>query len=79
VSKSCIECKHWYWDAGYPDYSDLTPGECWESYCRKKHWQANGFKESQVSWANKLMTARACKDFELADYATPPTPGAERD
>jgi hypothetical protein len=66
--RTCIDCKFWYFDGGSPTYSALTVGENWSSWCMKKHWEADGTNEDSRSYRSKLLTARMCQDFVLADY-----------
>jgi len=73
--RSCVECKHWYFDGGSPTYSELTIGDEWSSTCGKKHWTIS-YRDRYLdgkSYAKLLLTARTCTDFEYADYAEPLT------
>ena len=60
---TCIDCIHWYFYGGSPDYSELTPGENWESRCRKGHWKMGVYDDDQISYRKKLLMARNCADF----------------
>ena len=65
---TCIDCKHWYFDGGERDWSEVTPGSSWSSACRKGHWSDDLYDEATASYRKKLLTARRCKDFEQAQY-----------
>ena len=37
-SKTCLHCRHFEFDWGEPDYSELTPGSPASIVCRKKEF-----------------------------------------
>jgi hypothetical protein len=63
--RNCVECKHWKFSPGSPDWSEVTPGEAWGSWCECGHWQADD-SDTENSWRTKLRMARECNDFEQA-------------
>lgn len=73
MSRSCVECKHWYFDPGTSAWSEVTPGDEWDSCCRKNHWNVGSERLLETAFGKLLLTARTCADFELADYAKEPT------
>lgn len=60
---TCILCVHWRFDGGEPDYSTLTPGSDWASYCARQVWRANGHRETEETYRAKLLTANRCQMF----------------
>lgn len=61
--RTCIGCKFWQFDAGIPDWSDVTPGEDWSSGCAKDHWRLSGFEVTQEQYRTKLQSAQNCRDY----------------
>jgi hypothetical protein len=65
--RTCISCKHFDFDSGMPDMSDLTPGTSWSLTCRMRHYYLSGtFAPSQEEFRMTLEKAQKCPDFE--DY-----------
>lgn len=64
---SCVACKHWRFDEGEPDYSELTPGTEWNSSCEKGHWDVGGAYTSREKFRSCLLQAEKCNDFEILD------------
>ena len=62
--RTCIGCKHWGFDGGERAWSDLTPGENWESHCALGVWKAEGHREDDQSFRAKLLTAVKCEKYE---------------
>ena len=65
--RSCLECKHWQFDAGYPDYSEVTPGEDWSMECCKLHFRLSGFDISEKEFRATMTRAGECTDFEAVE------------
>ena len=65
--KTCILCKHYLFFGGEPDYSDFTPGDEWESECKRGRWHMSGRHTYTEEYRETLLTANTCKDFELCD------------
>lgn len=61
---NCVNCIHWRWSSGHPDYSDMTPGTGWSSDCRKQHWSMDGWDVSEQTFRENMRTARRCADYE---------------
>ena len=59
----CINCKYWYFDSGWGG-TDVTPGDQWESYCNKGHWQCEGVYVREDEYRSYLLKSRECKDFK---------------
>jgi hypothetical protein len=62
--RNCVNCVHWYWDAGDPGWSELTPGTGWESYCRKNKWEMNGADVTEEQFRKNMNTANSCEFYE---------------
>ena len=64
--RTCLLCKHFYFEPEEPGYSELTPGCEMKIGCYKEYWQFNPQDEEQV-YRIKMLTARSCKDYEKTD------------
>jgi len=62
--KYCIDCKHFHFDGGCPDYSDVTTGENVEVCCRKEHWELDVTRDTEEEFRTYMRTASGCEDFE---------------
>lgn len=80
--RTCIECHHWYFDSGYPRYSELTPGSSGYTGCLKGKWPIpyrrtilGGtymmlYDLDRDQFARYLRTAESCADFSDRAKAT---------
>lgn len=67
--RTCIDCQHWFFSSGYPNLSDVTPGDSAINTCAKGHWSIESLgNEGVASARRKLKTADKCPDFEHVDY-----------
>jgi len=65
--KTCISCKHWYFDSGSPAYSEYTPGDAASLGCYQNHWGDNPLNNlsCDTNEFRKLMNkAIKCKDYK---------------
>jgi hypothetical protein len=73
IPKVCATCEHFRFDPGYPEtpgYSSWTPGSPAEPssiYCGKKHWEIEGYNETEKSYRDKQLAALNCPDYQLVD------------
>lgn len=63
----CWFCKHMYLDTGYPDWSELTPGDDMSMGCYKGKWSLDPYKDDLVAFRAKITTSVNCSDFEKRD------------
>lgn len=64
----CVLCKHFYFDPGHEDYSDLTPGESTIIGCNKDHYRMEAFDTTEEKYRENMLKANTCSDFEKADF-----------
>lgn len=67
--RTCLDCKYWLVMESTPDYSEVTPGSDGSWECTKGHWYMCNLEDSQKEARAKLLQARTCRDFTLADFA----------
>ena len=82
MTRTCILCRYWEFNAGEPDWSDVTPGDSWSSGCSKDHWYLEGHRVTTEQYRHALKSAGSCPDFtrqlEAEDYKkmlSPQLPG----
>ena len=63
MKQVCINCEHWYFDAGEPDFSDVTPGTDWYMSCNKGHYWLDGHRVTKEQFRATLQLADTCADF----------------
>lgn len=63
-ARTCLDCKHWWWYPGEPEYSECTPGTDASMHCSKGHWRLGMFDDNRGDVRQKLKRAERCKDFE---------------
>ena len=76
IAALCVFCKHWRFDGGSPDYSELTLGDEATIGCAKKHWpcpsRAWAYSEeahplhnySEYTFREAILCAQTCPDYE---------------
>lgn len=64
----CLFCKHFYFDPGMADISDITPG--WDSTieCSKGYWKMN-YLNTNKDFRGVQLIARTCQDWEADEDA----------
>ena len=67
--KLCVFCEHWEFDGGEQGYSEMTPGTNASMGCKKEHWDGKRMVDiwSEVDFRKIILTAKDCKDYEIAD------------
>lgn len=63
MEKLCLFCKHFYFDPGEPDYSDVTPGSDMSIGCRLGFWSEDSFWDED-GYRECQLKARTCPKFE---------------
>jgi len=59
----CVNCVHWEFHAGTPDWTERTPGEGWSMECKKKHYSIWGCDTTEDQFRKAMLTATDCDDF----------------
>ena len=65
IPKTCILCKHFDFNSGEEDYSDLTPGEAWSASCLRGHFVMVGRKVTSDEYCLNLLKAETCPDLRV--------------
>lgn len=63
--KVCWFCLELAFDEGHPDWSDETPGDRMELYCRKRHWKFRQFKTTLAEFREYILKSQTCSDFKM--------------
>jgi hypothetical protein len=73
MNRLCYECTHFYFTTGYPDLSDVTPGEDFAMGCGKDIWSLRGDSAGDdiASLRDGLEKAVGCPSFENRDQQDP--------
>ncbi len=60
----CFFCEHCYLTTGHTAYSEMTPGEDFDTWCTKNHWS---FKHSmsEMEFVRFISSAQTCPDYAL--------------
>ena len=61
--KSCILCKHFRFETGEGDLSEITPGTDAEVLCLRRKWEINLYDDSTESFRQKLSSAADCAEY----------------
>lgn len=70
VEKTCIFCKHFYFDPGYPDWSEVTPGQEASVGCYKYVYPDYSLSEITLNkYRELILTAQSCSKFEQSDFS----------
>lgn len=75
MTRTCIDCRHWYFQGGQPDYEN-TPGFDGHTGCTKGRWPApesavEFFGLSEQRFRALIATGSDCGAFELTEAAIP--------
>lgn len=65
----CCFCKHWEFQSGSPNLSDVTPGYAFHMSCEKGHWKPWGEHDWQYhepDFRKTIVKAADCPDYEQA-------------
>ena len=66
--KLCIFCKHFRWDQGYGDLSDITPGADASMWCSLNLFNGlYGYDITRDAYRNAIFAAQACGRFDPLD------------
>jgi hypothetical protein len=63
MERTCLGCKHFYFSAGSPSYSELTPGNSASMSCSKNVWDFDF--EADDDLAKTLYSAVTCGHYEF--------------
>lgn len=64
INRTCIDCSQWQWENAEPDWSEITPGAEWRSFCRAGVWYLSGCDGATESdWRRHLKMAATCSKF----------------
>jgi hypothetical protein len=63
-NRICWSCRHVWFIAGSPGYSEMTPGSDFELSCWKDYWAFDNNEDSLSDFRTKLQSAERCADFE---------------
>jgi len=64
----CLLCKHFFFDAGHPRYSEYTPAEEWEAGCHVKAWRMSGHDDiDENMYRRNMLRAQTCDSYEQVD------------
>ena len=69
MEKACIFCRHFYMDAGTPDWSDVTPGEAASVGCFKGIW-ALYYCWDEAEWREGMSRANDCPWYEYVPLSS---------
>ncbi len=61
--KCCVECAEMFIEMASPGYSDLTPGNEFDMYCRSQVWTFDRYGTEQ-EYRNCILTAPRCPHFK---------------
>lgn len=61
----CVQCRHFSFDAGTPNWSDVTPGSNMTISCRRDHWRITT-ETTESAFRSHMETSQHCDDFESA-------------
>jgi len=59
---TCLFCEHFYFHSGTPEYSEYTPAENAEIYCKKGFWNLDVYKTAE-SLREIMDKAKTCKEY----------------
>ncbi len=65
--KLCWRCKHFSYFNGTGPYSDVTPGEDFQTMCERNHWMFSARRTTQEEFGKILSTADTCEDYKKMD------------
>ena len=60
----CLFCKHFNFNMGEPDYSEVSPGIDASFNCLKDHWSMSNYGPKS-EFIEHIESAKKCKDFTL--------------
>lgn len=69
MEKLCIMCKHFYFESGDPDYSEVTPGYDATMGCHKNLITIDLMSDNTESYRKSLLIAEACPEYK--DHSIP--------
>ena len=67
----CWSCRHVWFSAGSPGYSEMTPGSDFELQCGKSYWAFDNCGDSLNEFRMKLQSAETCASFEAHESPEP--------
>jgi hypothetical protein len=71
--KICYKCEYCFVSLGDQGYGELTPGEPFEMWCQKQHWNFNNLRYSSSDpevLSKCIERAETCPDFSAAEWVT---------
>jgi len=63
MEKVCLFCKHYYFIAGGPGYSDATPGCEANEGCSADHWETDMMEDTEAIRRANFLRAETCSDI----------------
>lgn len=61
----CVQCRHFSFDAGTPNWSDVTPGSNMSISCGRDRWRITT-ETTESAFRSHMETSRYCDVFESA-------------
>ena len=62
--KLCLFCKTFQFFEGYPDLSDVTPGDSGGIGCGRYIWDVDTMRDTEQDYRKGLENAQTCKFFD---------------
>lgn len=69
ADRTCLACGNLVVVTGHPSYSEATPGQAWQMYCRKQVWEFDPYEDGLDRFRALLETAQTCPKLCLRDEA----------
>lgn len=67
MEKLCLFCRHFVFEPGEPDWSDVTPGYAPDIRCGLGHWRLDMYRDDVSNYRRCQLIARTCPDFDWVE------------
>ena len=68
MSKTCLNCEHFYYSNAEPGYGEYTPGSDFAMFCNKNKWNFDAYDTRKGQFAEMMATAEICEHFTVDKF-----------